>query len=361
MLPRSDSSSFLVARIPSGSLSRLAFVLDADEAVIAGVGDDLHDPGVVELGLLARLVEIVALGRDPLGIGHHPGDGVVDVDRVLAVLPGESCRSRGACRRSACPTAFIRAIRASGLLDGPPWFSQMIEIPFFAPYSVEHAAGLGDGADVGRAVVLPGVDPDRVAAERRRGVDPLLVVLDGLRPLASSSGAQVALAVDHDQDAGDADVVGALLQVLEVGRVVGLVLEELVDELDPLDAVVLAGDLGEVEVVDLLGEQGLVQRPLGQRDLEVADLAGRGLAGSSAATATREPRPSRAPLATVPSRNRRRLMLASLIGPVSLLEITRSDHDAEKPESYPAGRINTRIVMGSSRVQTAVQKAHAFG
>ncbi len=34
----------------------------------------------------------------------------------------------------------------------------------------------------------------------------------------------------------------ALLQLLEIGRVVGLVLEELVDELDGLDAVLLSGD-----------------------------------------------------------------------------------------------------------------------
>ena len=63
----------------------------------------------------------------------------------------------------------------------------------------------------------------------------------------------------------------------------GLGLEELVDELDPLDAVLLAGDLGEIEVH--LGHLGpirvelLVQRPLGQRDLEVTDLPRPGLAG----------------------------------------------------------------------------------
>ena len=112
--------------------------------------------------------------------------------------------------------------------------------------------------------MFSGVDADGVAPERGRGVDPLLVVLDRLHSGFLLGGAHVSLAVDHDQDAGHADVIGALLEILEVGRVVGLVLEKLVDELDPFDPVVLAGDLGEIEVVDLLGEQGSVERPLGQ-------------------------------------------------------------------------------------------------
>ena len=136
VLPRSDSSSFLVALIPSGSLSRLALVLDAHEAVVAGVGDDLHDPGEVEHGLPAGVVEVVALGRDPLGIRHHPGDRVVDVDRVLAAsaFAGKLPKS-GSVPKVGLFTAFIRAIRASGLLEGPPWFSQMILIRLFSPYS----------------------------------------------------------------------------------------------------------------------------------------------------------------------------------------------------------------------------------
>ena len=51
--PRSFSSNRLVALMPSGSLRPAAFVFDPDEAVIAGVGDDLEDPRVVELCLLA--------------------------------------------------------------------------------------------------------------------------------------------------------------------------------------------------------------------------------------------------------------------------------------------------------------------
>ena len=70
--------------------------------------------------------------------------------------------------------------------------------------------------------------------------------------------------------------MGTLAELGEVGGVVGLVLEELVDELNGLDAVVLAGGLGEVEVVELLGEQGLVEGPLGEGDAEPL-AAGRGV------------------------------------------------------------------------------------
>ena len=139
----------------------------------------------------------------------------------------------------------------------------------------EGRAGLGHGADVGRAVVLAGVDPDRVAAQRRGGVNPFLVVLHGLVAIGLVRRAHVTLAVDHDQHAGHAVIVGPGLQILQVGRVVGLVLEELVDELRALDAVLLAGEPGKIEVRDLPGEEGLVQRPFRQRDLEIAASAAR--------------------------------------------------------------------------------------
>ena len=62
----------------------------------------------------------------------------------------------------------------------------MIEIRFFCAVVGQLGAGFGDGADVGRAVVLSRVDADGVTTQRRGGVDPLLVVLDGLVPLALS-------------------------------------------------------------------------------------------------------------------------------------------------------------------------------
>ncbi len=56
----------------------------------------------------------------------------------------------------------------------------------------------------------------------------------------------------------------------------GLVLEKLVHELGAADAVLFAGEPGKVEVRDLTGEEGLVERPFGQRELEVAGLRGGG-------------------------------------------------------------------------------------
>src|SRR5947209_18982067 len=85
------SSSALTQRFeqPLGGLDTLwlaepaTLVLNAHEALVAGFGDDLHDPGVIKCCLVALLVEVVAFGRDALGIRHHPCDGVVDIDLVL--------------------------------------------------------------------------------------------------------------------------------------------------------------------------------------------------------------------------------------------------------------------------------------
>src|SRR5262249_14156225 len=113
-----------------------------------------------------------------------------------------------------------------------------------------------------------GVDADGVAAEEFGGLDPLVMVLDGGLAFLVVGGAEVALAVAHDQDAADAVVVAALLQLLQILLVAGLVLEELVDVLDGGDVIVLLRDGGEVEVGHLLAEEALVERPLRQRDLE---------------------------------------------------------------------------------------------
>ena len=45
-----------------------AFVLDADEAVVAGVHHDLQHLVVVGVGLVALVVEVVRLGADALGV-----------------------------------------------------------------------------------------------------------------------------------------------------------------------------------------------------------------------------------------------------------------------------------------------------
>ena len=66
------------------------------------------------------------------------------------------------------------------------------------------------------------------------------------------------------------EALGARLEVRQVGGVLRLVLEELVDVLEAGDAVLLLREAREVEVRDLLLEQGPVQRPLGERDGEAA-------------------------------------------------------------------------------------------
>ena len=94
------------------------------------------------------------------------------------------------------------------------------------------------------------------------------MVLDRLRPLCLIRIAERPLAIDHDQVMDHAVILRPLVEVLEVGHVLGLVLEEGVDELDRADAEILPGNLREVEVVDLLLEERLVERPLGERDLK---------------------------------------------------------------------------------------------
>ena len=125
--PRSDSRSFLVALMPSGSLSAAPLVLDADEAVVAGVGDDLEDPGEVERRLPARRRRSrSSWPRRPWRRASSGRWRRRCRSCTSRAGPWGSCRSRAACRIVGLPTAFIRASRASGLLDGPPWFSQMI-------------------------------------------------------------------------------------------------------------------------------------------------------------------------------------------------------------------------------------------
>ena len=123
----------------------------------------------------------------------------------------------------------------------------------------------------GEFAVAGRVDADAVAAEERRGVEPLQVVLHRLRALRFLRRSQVALAVAHDEQALHALARGPLLHFAEVGMVLRLVLEHLVHVLDAVDAH-RAGDLREFEIIERLGagalEEALVQRPLGEPDFE---------------------------------------------------------------------------------------------
>ena len=74
-----------------------------------------------------------------------------------------------------------------------------------------------------------------------------------------------------------------------------------------------------------------------------------GLPDSSAARATREPRPTRAPLATVPSRKRRRLILGVTHRSGLLARNHGEANTIGEPESYPEAVIDSRIGMDAAR------------
>lgn len=112
-----------------------------------------------------------------------------------------------------------------------------------------------------------GVHADRMAAEILGPLDPAIVVLHGLLPLLFVGVTELAFAVAHDQQALDAGVVGPRLQFLQRRVVVLLVLVELIDVLDGVDAELLLRDLREIHRIGLLVEEGPVERPLGERYL----------------------------------------------------------------------------------------------
>ena len=106
-----------------------------------------------------------------------------------------------------------------------------------------------------------------------RSVEPFEVVMGEVQtfmpitPTVFVRVAQAAFAVAHDEHAPHPFAVGARLHLAQVGRVLRPVHEELIHVLDGLD-VEAAGGLREVEVVELAAEEGRVERPFGQRDLE---------------------------------------------------------------------------------------------
>ncbi len=123
------------------------------------------------------------------------------------------------------------------------------------------------------------VDADRVAAQPLRGLDPGEVVFDRLRAGGGVGIAEVAEAVAHDEHVRHALVGGPLGELGDVVGIPHLVLEELIDVFHGVDAKRLLRGAREVEVVELAGEERLVERPLGERDLEERRIRGRGGGG----------------------------------------------------------------------------------
>ena len=121
-----------------------------------------------------------------------------------------------------------------------------------------------------------GVDPDRMAAQVLRRLDPLVMVLDRLGPLGQAGVPQVPLAVDHDQQQLHPHIPRPLLQLIEVSGVARLVLEELIHKLHGMNAKLLFRHLGKIEVVELSSKNGPMQRPLGERDFKQGLVLGPG-------------------------------------------------------------------------------------
>ena len=119
-----------------------------------------------------------------------------------------------------------------------------------------------------RRALASRVHPDRVTPEPLGRLDPREMILDRLGAGGGLGIAKVAEAIAHDQDVRHTLVLRPLGEVGQVGRVLSLVLEELVDVLDRVDAKLLLGGAGEIEVVKFTGEDGAVQRPFRQRDAE---------------------------------------------------------------------------------------------
>ena len=94
------------------------------------------------------------------------------------------------------------------------------------------------------------------------------MILDRLGAGGGLGIAKVAEAIAHDQDVRHTLVLRPLGEVCQVGRILCLVLEELVDVFDRVDPELLLGSAGEIEVVEFAGKERAVQRPFRQRDTE---------------------------------------------------------------------------------------------
>ena len=113
-----------------------------------------------------------------------------------------------------------------------------------------------------------GVHPDAVAAEEFGGFQPFYVVFHGLFTFGFIRVAEIALAVTHNEHPGHTMVVGAFFEAFEVFLVGGLVHPELVDVFHAADAEIALRDEREIEVIQLAGKKGEVQRPAGEGDFE---------------------------------------------------------------------------------------------
>ena len=80
--------------------------------------------------------------------------------------------------------------------------------------------------------------------------------------------AQLAFAIDHDEQGLDARIIAPLFHVAEVTKVGGFVFEKPVDPLDGIEIERLFDKLAKVTVIDIAIPEQFVERPLRDADIE---------------------------------------------------------------------------------------------
>ena len=243
-----------------------ASVLDATVAVETGVEDDFQHRVIVEFGLVVFGVPDAVFDGDAFGPGHQFLSAFVGVV-AFAILDAEVSEI-GEGSAAIMADAFHD-------FDKPFGVAGKSAVIFDEDVDALPGAILGDlreAVDNEFDLLFPraaavGIDADRVAAEKLRGIDPLVVILNCLVSLRLVGVTDVAFAVAHDEEALHAEVGGAFFHFAEVGFVLRFIHEELVHVFERHDAVV-GGDFGEIEVVDFAGLQLRVDRPLGEGNFE---------------------------------------------------------------------------------------------
>lgn len=103
-----------------------------------------------------------------------------------------------------------------------------------------------------------------MAAEELGGFNPFLMLVDGFLSFGIGAGAEVAFAIDHDEDVAHTKIGDALFEFVKILHVLGLVLEELVHEFEAEDVEVLLRELGPFHIGQLSALERAVVGPLGE-------------------------------------------------------------------------------------------------
>ncbi len=241
-----------------GFVEATTFIFDTDVTGVACGEDDFHHPDVVGFGFVAVGIEVVRFGTDGFGEWHEFFNAFVAIVPLVPTDPevaevGESTAigKVNGLHNTSEPGAV--AGEAAVVLDD--------DIQFVG------GGEFGESSQsVGGAFLLffvsagaAGVDANGVAVEGFGRFDPLIVVFNGLAPTVFVGVAQVAFAVNHDEQSFHADITGAFFEFGEVGGVLRLVLEKLIHVLDGIDAEFIFGSGCKVEVIEFAGEDCAVK------------------------------------------------------------------------------------------------------